>query len=121
MGRRDRDHEGRQGPAMDRPSTLSPGTMRFLTLSGVAILIFMTATIWSEVRHLQSGLNDRLNRMDTRLTALTTKVESAVGKAAQPARQGPDPNRVYAVNVEKAPYKGPKAAPVTIVEFSDFQ
>jgi len=47
-------------------------------------------------------------------------------KKAQPAvptrrRTGPDPNKIYEVKVSGAPFRGPKDAKVTIVEFSDFQ
>ena len=42
--------------------------------------------------------------------------------AQQPQRRrGPDPNRVYKVNIDGSPSKGPENAAVTLVEFSDFQ
>lgn len=51
----------------------------------------------------------------------------AVGRSGRPpaalaARpSGPDPERVYTVDIGAAPTRGLESAPVTIVEFSDFQ
>jgi hypothetical protein len=103
---------------MDRPPFLSPGTVRLATLTGVAVLIFMGYMDWDETRRLQRGLNERLNQIETRLTQLSAKVDAGARPAAQ---RGPDPNRVYTVKTDGAPYKGPKNAAVTIAEFSDFQ
>jgi protein-disulfide isomerase len=38
-----------------------------------------------------------------------------------PARRGPDPERRYEISLADAPIRGPESAPITIVEFSDFQ
>ena len=34
---------------------------------------------------------------------------------------GPDPNKIHTVAIASAQVKGPETAPITIVEFSDFQ
>lgn len=48
---------------------------------------------------------------------------AAVARApAAPTRsRRPDPNRVYKVDVASAPVRGDEKAPITIVEWADFQ
>lgn len=108
-----------RGPSFERPTTVSAGTMRAATLAGVAILIGITGTDWYESRQQRTSLNERLTQLETRMTALSTKMDS--GARAQARQSGPDPNKVYAVKTDGSPFFGPKSAPVTIVEFSDFQ
>jgi len=97
---------------------LSAGAVRAATLAGVVVLIFLGYMNWAQTRQINKSLND----FDARLTQLAAKVDQGVNKAAPPARQqGPDPNRVYTVKTDGAPFKGPKNASITIVEFSEFQ
>jgi hypothetical protein len=51
-------------------------------------------------------------------------LQAALAKAASaqpPPPPAPDMNKVFNIDVTGAPVKGPKNAPVTIVEFSDYQ
>jgi protein-disulfide isomerase len=53
-----------------------------------------------------------------------TNMQAALAKAAStapPAAAAPDMNKVFNIDVTGAPIQGPKSAPITIVEFSDYQ
>jgi hypothetical protein len=114
-----RRYDNSEGPAM-RPSGTGAGWPQLATLAGLAIVLFVGIQNWYETRKLQTSLGERFGAVDSRLAQLATKVDQAARPA--PAQQrGPDPNRVYQVRTDSAPSEGPKAAPVVIAEFSDFQ
>jgi protein-disulfide isomerase len=116
---REQEITGRGGPSAfppQGPSFLS-GMLAGATLAGVAGLVLLSYMNWQETRQLQKSLDARLAQVDSRLAELSAKA----GQAAAPARRGPDPDRVYAVKTDGAPVRGPASAPVTVVEFADFQ
>ncbi len=97
-----------------------PDTVRLATLGGVALLVAVSFGIWRSIDRIQSGLDSRLSQIENRLAQVSGKMDTAAAQN-QPARRGPDPNRVYAINTTGSPVRGPAGAAITIAEFSDFQ
>ena len=109
------------GPTRDYPSSLSLGLLLGAVLAGVAVSALFAFLSWNQTRDLRNGLDDRFAQLENRFAQLSTKVDQVNSRAAAPPQRGPDPNRVYTVETDGAPFKGPANAPITIVEFSDFQ
>ena len=71
-----------------------------------------------------SSLGKKLDSIEKRLASIESKLDrpgAARGAARQrprPAR--PDPNKVYSVSIEGAPFIGPEHAKVTMVEAFEF-
>jgi protein-disulfide isomerase len=111
----------KDGPPMRR-SGGGLGWTELATLAGLAVVVFFSIENWNATRALQTTLQDRIAKIDDRLNQVATKVDQVGNRAAAAAApRGPDPNKVYTVKTEGAPFQGPKAAPVVIAEFSDFQ
>ena len=114
-----RPNSDREGPPIRR-SGMSLGWIELLMLVGLALVAVVGFTNYNATIKLQSTLSERLLNVENKVNVMSAKVDLA----ARPAQQrptGPDPNKVYPVKIDGAPYEGPKEAPVTIAEFSDFQ
>ena len=101
----------------ERSSSLSAGIMLGAAGAVMVLTLLLALMIWAQTR----DLDNRFATLENRLAQISTKVDQVSARAAAPAQRGPDPNRVYTVRTDGAPFKGRKDAPITIAEFSDFQ
>jgi protein-disulfide isomerase len=83
-----------------------------------AVALYFAWTAKQDLAALKSETASRITAMDAKLGEAVQKVAQA---RAPQAPRGPDPNKVYPIKLEGTPIKGAPAAPVTIVEVSDFQ
>lgn len=127
MAKRQKDHAGDHAP-QQRPSHYPPprqgvDALATATLVGVVALLMISFSNWRELDRIEEGFGDRLGKIETQVARVSERVSNlpTQAPAAQPARRGPDPSRVYQIKTDAAPAKGPASAPVTIAEFSDFQ
>ena len=87
------------------------------SLSGAQPFEAFKAVIDEEIKHA-----DELLKKGTPLDKLYDKIiaSAAAAPAAAPAAAEPPPEKVE-IAIGDAPFKGPKNAAVTVLEFSDFQ
>jgi len=69
---------------------------------------------------LSSSLDRAGAQFESSFAKLAAFKPAAAAAPSRPSNK-PDPDKVYEVAIGNAPFKGPKDAKVTIVEFSDFQ
>lgn len=85
----------------------------------VALLVIVSAGTWLETRKLTKSVDERFAKIENDLAAV--RKQAAEARPAARQRRGVDPDRVHEIAVGRSPTLGPAAAPVTIVEVSDFQ
>jgi protein-disulfide isomerase len=69
------------------------------------------------VRDGQRELRAKLEGLEKKIDAIASRPAPAAGGAQAQA----DPNKIYDLPVGDSPVRGPKDAPITLTEFSDFQ
>jgi outer membrane murein-binding lipoprotein Lpp len=76
--------------------------------------------IKAKVDEIQAQQKDVLAKLET-LAKGQKDILAKAPAAARPSRPQEDPNKVYKIDVGDSFFKGPKDAPIVMVEWSDFQ
>ena len=91
-------------------------------LGAAAMLLGIAAAVGCGRNQDLTELRDQQRQILAKLNALEEKLDRSAARPAPPPRAaGPDPARAFNLPVGNSPVKGPADAPVTIVEFSDYQ
>ena len=86
--------------------------------AGLLALVSACTDNTENMREIRDGQRE----LRVKLDELTKKVDQIASRPAPAAQAGqPDPNKVYNLPVAASSVKGPPDAPVTLVEFADYQ
>lgn len=95
---------------------------RVFSLAAVLAFVGLAAGCGQADRNELQELREQQRQVLAKLNDLERKIDQIARRAPQPQRRsGPDPERKYELPVAGSPIRGPENAPVTIVEFSDYQ
>ncbi|MEO8601569.1 MAG: thioredoxin domain-containing protein [bacterium] len=91
------------------------------TLLGLVAALALCLVGCDQNRDALNELREQQKQILAKLTALEKKLDRAPARPAAARPSGPDPTRTYTLPIGNSATKGPADAPITIVEFSDYQ
>jgi len=100
------------------PSAYPRSPLRACIMVGAACLVFFGC---NRDREALNEMAQQQRQILTKLTEIEQKLSRPAPRPAAARPAGPDPTRTYELPVGNSPAKGPADAPITIVEFSDYQ
>jgi protein-disulfide isomerase len=87
----------------------------------ISSLVAGGMSLWACQPVPDANVNKKLDEISNKLDAIEKKMAAGPQAPARPQPPpGPDPQAVYSVPIEGAPYVGPQHAKVTIVEAFEF-
>ena len=86
-----------------------------MAVAALAISVF----VWVDAKNAAQ----ELKKVEEKVTVLTTQLANVQNRPAQqqPRASGPDPAKVYPINIAGSPTKGNPNASIVIAEFSEYQ
>lgn len=91
-----------------------------LTIIVVAVILSVVLSAWALIE--RSEMKTEIAVLNTQVETMQEEIKELKTKPAQAARpSAPTPSVVKGVRIDDDPIKGDKNAPITIVEFSDFE
>lgn len=91
-----------------------------LTIITIAVILSVLLSAWALIE--RTSMKTEIAVLNTQVETMQEEIKELKSEPAQAARpSAPTPTVVSAVSIDDDPIKGDKNAPITIIEFSDYE